>query len=207
MRRSVECPQCRKSVVEVKKNATMNNLIEKYLLKYPHKKRPPSEIEELEKLNKITAEVVEVLNRNKFEEMAVSGSVSSISFSQAQSPVAHLGDSVHSNYSLEEYNGSIEEDKKSPSEVVLNCANCSTIGCVDFTQNTLCVVCNKYFCQACIGKGYMTELRARIPLEMNAGSFSGNLIEQQHVRKYICDQGLTFANVYSSMLKDLEDKK
>lgn len=90
MRRSVECPQCRKSVVEVKKNPTMNNLIEKYLLKYPHKKRSPSEIEELEKLNTITVEVVEVLNRNKFEEMAVSGSASSISFSQAQSSAAHL---------------------------------------------------------------------------------------------------------------------
>lgn len=53
----------------------------------------------------------------------------------------------------------------------------------------------------------MAKLQTRVPLEMNAGSFSGNLIEQQHVKKYICDQGLTFANVYNNMLKDLEDKK
>jgi len=39
----------------VRKNAVLNNLVEKYLLKYPEKKRPKEEYEQLEKQNEITA--------------------------------------------------------------------------------------------------------------------------------------------------------
>jgi len=55
-------------IAKVKKNATLNNLISKYLEKHPDKKRPSSEIEELEKLNKITNDVVEVLDPKQSEQ-------------------------------------------------------------------------------------------------------------------------------------------
>lgn len=70
MKRSVECPQCRKKVTEVKKNATLNNLIEKYLDKHPDMKRPQAEIEELEKVNRITVDIVEVTSKSSVQPMA-----------------------------------------------------------------------------------------------------------------------------------------
>jgi len=65
MKRSIKCPQCLHLVVEVKKNTTLNNLIEKYLEKHPDRKRPYTEIEALEKLNTTTNNVVKVLNSRK----------------------------------------------------------------------------------------------------------------------------------------------
>jgi len=67
MKRSIKCPQCLQLVVEVKKNTTLNNLIEKYLEKHPDKKRPYTEIEALEKLNTTTINVVKILNGRKQE--------------------------------------------------------------------------------------------------------------------------------------------
>lgn len=60
MEKSCECPQCRKKVTEVKKNSTLNNLIEKFLEKHPEQKRSKEELDELESKNKITTDVVKV---------------------------------------------------------------------------------------------------------------------------------------------------
>ncbi len=64
MAKSTLCPACRKEVAEVKKNPTLNNLIEKYLAKYPEKKRTKEDLEELDKKNKISADVTEVAKKN-----------------------------------------------------------------------------------------------------------------------------------------------
>ena len=58
MTRSKECPNCRKPVMMVNKNAQTNSTIESYLLINPQLKRDPLEIEELEKKNIFKNEVV-----------------------------------------------------------------------------------------------------------------------------------------------------
>jgi hypothetical protein len=58
MTRSKECPNCRKPVMMVNKNAQTNSTIESYLLINPQLKRNPLEIEELEKKNIFKNEVV-----------------------------------------------------------------------------------------------------------------------------------------------------
>lgn len=69
MTRSKECPNCRKPVMMVNKNAQTNSTIESYLLINPQLKRNPLEIEELEKKNIFKNEVVSnnwFLNRTIF---------------------------------------------------------------------------------------------------------------------------------------------
>ena len=61
MTRSKECPNCRKPVMMVNKNAQTNSTIESYLLINPQMKRDPLEIEELEKKNIFKNEVVSTL--------------------------------------------------------------------------------------------------------------------------------------------------
>ena len=56
MERSHECPFCREKVKSVKKNATLNSMIEQYLKMHPDEDRVPEEKELLKKANKITAD-------------------------------------------------------------------------------------------------------------------------------------------------------
>ena len=62
MERSKECPNCRKPVMMVNKNAQTNSTIESYLLINPQLKRDPKEIEELEKKNVFKNEVVRIIH-------------------------------------------------------------------------------------------------------------------------------------------------
>ena len=47
------CPQCREEVTEIKKNATVNNIIEKFMQNNPDKKRPKEEYDEMDQKDKI----------------------------------------------------------------------------------------------------------------------------------------------------------
>ncbi|XP_053376262.1 E3 ubiquitin-protein ligase CHFR-like [Mercenaria mercenaria] len=58
MSRSQECPSCRKKVERINKNHIVNNLIEAYLKEHPRKKRPAEDIEELNKKNKVTNDML-----------------------------------------------------------------------------------------------------------------------------------------------------
>lgn len=53
MQKSKMCPQCREEVAEVKKNATVNNIIAKFMENNPTKKRPKEEYDEMDQKNKI----------------------------------------------------------------------------------------------------------------------------------------------------------
>ena len=53
MAKSKTCPTCRMDVDVVKRNATINNLIEKYLQANPEKKRPDAEYKAMDNNNKI----------------------------------------------------------------------------------------------------------------------------------------------------------
>ncbi|RNA30277.1 E3 ubiquitin- ligase CHFR isoform X3, partial [Brachionus plicatilis] len=53
MVKSQECPICRKKVERIAKNYLINNIIESFLKKHPHKKRSSSEINLLNEKNKI----------------------------------------------------------------------------------------------------------------------------------------------------------
>ena len=48
---SDKCPQCRDTIIEIRRNTTFNSLIEKFLEKFPEKKRPEEEIENMNKRN------------------------------------------------------------------------------------------------------------------------------------------------------------
>jgi hypothetical protein len=61
MSRSKDCPNCRKPVMMVNKNAQTNSTIESYLLINPHLKRDPIELEEIEKKYIFKNEVVSFL--------------------------------------------------------------------------------------------------------------------------------------------------
>jgi len=53
MQKSAMCPQCREEVTEIKKNALVNNILEKFMENNPTKKRSKEEYEEMDKTNKI----------------------------------------------------------------------------------------------------------------------------------------------------------
>lgn len=53
MQKSHMCPQCREEITEVKKNPTVNNIIEKFMENNPTKKRPKEEYDEMNEKNKI----------------------------------------------------------------------------------------------------------------------------------------------------------
>ena len=53
MKKSQLCPQCRESVVEIKKNATVNNIIGKFMENNPALKRPKEEYDEMDLKNTI----------------------------------------------------------------------------------------------------------------------------------------------------------
>jgi len=86
----------------VKKNTTLNNLISKYLEKHPDKKRPPSEIEELERLNKITNDIVEVLDKKQPEQhpQSLFGFPNLVPFPQSALPLPQPSNSFLYNSAL-----------------------------------------------------------------------------------------------------------
>jgi len=53
MEKSNLCPQCREEATELKKNHIVNNIIEKFLVNNPDKKRSPQEYEDMDKKNKL----------------------------------------------------------------------------------------------------------------------------------------------------------
>jgi E3 ubiquitin-protein ligase CHFR len=58
MKRSKDCPNCRKAVLMVNKNAQLNSTIESFLKINPDKKREEWDIEDVEKKNIFKNEVV-----------------------------------------------------------------------------------------------------------------------------------------------------
>eukprot|EP00826_Nyctotherus_ovalis_P060879 TRINITY_DN8598_c0_g1_i1.p1 TRINITY_DN8598_c0_g1~~TRINITY_DN8598_c0_g1_i1.p1 ORF type:complete len:255 (-),score=43.16 TRINITY_DN8598_c0_g1_i1:434-1198(-) len=254
MKRSVECPQCRKKVAEVKKNATLNNLIEKYLDKHPDMKRPQEEIEELEKTNKITVDVVEVTNKSSVQPTGANipslfssshfldggrvfngggflgSNLATFAVANPQSlengklplqPVVsyNLDNELSESYSgqemeeldeAEEENAEeekAEEEKAVVSALLPSCTSCLQKSAVSSNQTQKCASCDKFFCLLCVSKGAITRLQSKAPLTMNVGCLNKNIIEQQHLTRYIHGNGLTFTQVYENLLNDLVAKK
>ncbi|PIK44570.1 putative E3 ubiquitin-protein ligase CHFR-like [Apostichopus japonicus] len=58
MNTSSRCPTCRKCVKRISKNHIVNNLVEAYLKTHPDKKRSQEEIDQMNSINKITADTV-----------------------------------------------------------------------------------------------------------------------------------------------------
>eukprot|EP01006_Ploeotia_vitrea_P022831 TRINITY_DN55253_c0_g1_i1.p1 TRINITY_DN55253_c0_g1~~TRINITY_DN55253_c0_g1_i1.p1 ORF type:complete len:717 (-),score=79.01 TRINITY_DN55253_c0_g1_i1:79-2229(-) len=65
MDRSDKCPQCRDTVEEIRKNHLFANLTDTFLAANPSKKRTEDEVKELEKLNKVTAEMLTAKKKKK----------------------------------------------------------------------------------------------------------------------------------------------
>ena len=47
------CPNCREEIIEIKKNSTVNNIIEKYMENNPDKKRSKEEYDSMAASNKL----------------------------------------------------------------------------------------------------------------------------------------------------------
>ncbi|KAL3856726.1 hypothetical protein ACJMK2_011449 [Sinanodonta woodiana] len=58
MKRSRNCPSCRKRVKRIHKNHIINNLIEAYLSERPEKKRPEEDLKQLDQKNEITNDML-----------------------------------------------------------------------------------------------------------------------------------------------------
>ncbi|CAD8085955.1 unnamed protein product [Paramecium sonneborni] len=58
MAKQKTCPSCRKDVQQVNKNPMVNNVVEKFLLMNPEKKRPPEEYKEMDEKNKIKGDAL-----------------------------------------------------------------------------------------------------------------------------------------------------
>ncbi len=61
MEKSDECPICRLKVTRISKNHIVNNLIDAYLKNNPDKKRSEEEILKLNQKNKITKDIVYII--------------------------------------------------------------------------------------------------------------------------------------------------
>mmetsp|Transcript_19355 Transcript_19355/g.16567 ORF Transcript_19355/g.16567 Transcript_19355/m.16567 type:complete len:166 (-) Transcript_19355:288-785(-) len=58
--KSNDCPECRQSMSHIKKNQTVNNIIEKFMNNNPDKKRSKQELEEMDKNNTIKDDVIDL---------------------------------------------------------------------------------------------------------------------------------------------------
>jgi E3 ubiquitin-protein ligase CHFR len=65
MQKSSMCPQCREEVIELKKNATVNNIIEKFMENNPSKKRPKEEYDEMDQKDKVKEDRINLKNLKK----------------------------------------------------------------------------------------------------------------------------------------------
>ena len=54
MKKSTMCPQCREQIAEMKKNATVNNIIQKFMENNPSKKRSKEEYDEMDKKDNVS---------------------------------------------------------------------------------------------------------------------------------------------------------
>jgi len=64
MEKSAMCPQCREEVTEIKKNALVNNILEKFMENNPTKKRSKEEYEEMDKTNKIKEDKISLKKKS-----------------------------------------------------------------------------------------------------------------------------------------------
>ena len=60
MKKSKECPECRKKVVMVSRNVMINNIVEKFLDAHPELKQPAESLADMDKRDMIKNETVRV---------------------------------------------------------------------------------------------------------------------------------------------------
>lgn len=61
--RSIECPNCRHDIREVKRNHFLNNIVEIYLNSHPDEKRTEIELKSLEAANKFTHDIMPIAKK------------------------------------------------------------------------------------------------------------------------------------------------
>ena len=63
--KSDDCPQCRDKVKEIKKNSTVNNIIEKFMDNNPDKRLTKEEYEEMDATNKLKTDRISLADWRK----------------------------------------------------------------------------------------------------------------------------------------------
>ncbi|CAK77621.1 unnamed protein product (macronuclear) [Paramecium tetraurelia] len=174
MAKSKTCPSCRKDVQSVNKNSMVNNVVERYLLMNPDKKRPAEEYKEMESKNKIKGDAIVF---NSSDPIPIVQPVTNVApargrgrpAAQQQAPIVQqdIQTETHkqnhiSDYSAEEDDGPVTKDCVTCIRSIngyqcqrrsvphLNCGNCaSKMPKFDLNEKRLvfrCQLCENYFC-------------------------------------------------------------
>lgn len=187
MDRSKECPSCREPVSEVKRNATVSNIIESYLTSNPELRRPPEELKELEESNKITHDTMAI---SKPAKAAPAKPVNLQACPQCER--------------------AIDGFKCKPHQDHLPCTTCQRLLPVRMNNRIQCQVCRAVSCVLYWGGKYCKEglgalngyraLVGAIPADV----FRGNEIEKKVLMDYIAGAKLALPTIFDEMVTDME---
>eukprot|EP00828_Plagiopyla_frontata_P029502 TRINITY_DN3816_c0_g1_i2.p2 TRINITY_DN3816_c0_g1~~TRINITY_DN3816_c0_g1_i2.p2 ORF type:complete len:190 (-),score=43.21 TRINITY_DN3816_c0_g1_i2:629-1198(-) len=106
MKKSSQCPQCRKKVLAVKKNANVNSIIESYLENHPEKKRTLEEYKDMDAKNVIKDDSANLQDlRKEFRKPHAK--------SKQKAEVAEADNDIEDNYEDDDYSDSYNSDEES----------------------------------------------------------------------------------------------
>ena len=190
MTKSKECPQCRKVVMEVKKNPTLNNLIEKYIEAHPESKKSKEEITESEKNNKISSDVLRVTEETK----------STTRGRKKAARSKRRDDSFDSSGSA--------SDSGTPQRVV-NTQRCEACKKNIGTHGSeTCMFCTYIQHTTCRTRGRrILAISSHNIQGIPVDSFSGNKEEQKIVSTYIVTKSVKMVELYEKLTNDMETNK
>jgi len=221
MKKSKVCPNCRADVNEVKKNSTINNIVEKFLAANPDKKRPQDEYDQMDKTNEIKNDRLAMKDVKK------------------KKP-AYDDDEDEDEYDEDEdeYDEDEDEDDDDGSTNPRQCPECITARPSDgykcsatnpahlmcsscyqpfpdrrnqFAQ--ACVLCNQSYCnlyQPCrtglFGRRLEYLESHRVQPMLQPMLLRGNTYEVKVINDYLNSQRQTCVDLYNDFMRDVVDK-
>ena len=199
MKKSKECPQCRKQVMEVKKNPTLNNMIEKFAEAHPETKKSKEELEELTKNNVINSDVIRVSEEEK--------KVGRKKQAKAKSRRVYQQD--------DESDSDFDSDGSANAPIIptstlfsgstgILCDACKRSIMASETPEK-CTLCNFQQHTACRPRGRkILAIAAHNIQGIPVDCFSNNKEEQKIVSTYIATKSIKMTELYSKLTNDME---
>ncbi len=230
MKRSGACPACMKEVTEVRRNPSLNNMIEKYLAKFPEKRRPQTEYDSLQKLNVITTETV-VLSEfragiEKEEEKKAPPPQPAIPSRPAKRAGRHMpeimSESEDSEYDFDDDNSddSSQEEAKNESDLPESelealqaeerpktCDFCR-VRQIPFNERGIkCVLCGALACHQCHVHRSLAELRLHKVTAVPEMALNQNKYEQKLLADYLEENAIQIPKLFKAMIREVIKKK
>ncbi|MCO5584357.1 hypothetical protein L7F22_038283 [Adiantum nelumboides] len=202
----IKCPQCRESVVFVKKNHTLSSIIEDYLQEFPSLKRPSEEIANLDQ---------HAIVGNNFVNFGGSDSCTSDDDDEdADVEIARCPQCPRSHSLMQAGDMFV----CGPNTLHIQCTSCSMVlpERADMGVAQKCAGCSRVFCglywcsqnsrrstplmSGCIMRKIIERNATNLPL----GAFSGNTYEQEVTRRYLQEQRLQIQDVIHEWLGKMD---